>query len=100
MDIFRIIFPVIVVGGIGVFVVSRLKTKYHKGTLGKKNSKRAQNLLDSLIPLGMLLGTVISVLISLILDFSLSASCSFGAGFGLLIGYFAYEIYSKKGTSM
>ncbi|MEN1970490.1 hypothetical protein WMZ97_20740 [Lentibacillus sp. N15] len=55
MEILRILLPV-VVGGIAVFVVLRMKYKYDNGTLGKKKSKNAQNLLDSLIPFGMMAG--------------------------------------------
>jgi preprotein translocase subunit YajC len=36
MEIIRILLPLVIVGGIAVFVVIRLKGKSRKGTLGKK----------------------------------------------------------------
>lgn len=100
MEIVRIVLPVVIVGGIGVFVVKRLKHKHDQGNLGKKKSKGTQVLLDSLIPLGMLFGCAIGVIFSTFLPTSLLSTVSLGAGVGLLFGYFAYEIYSKnKGTS-
>lgn len=95
-EIARILLPVVIVGGIAVFVVIRMKYKYKKGTLGKKKSKGAQNLLDSLIPLGMMIGCAVAVLLSIFVPFSLLSTIGLGAGIGLLFGYFAYEIYSKK----
>jgi len=91
LEIASILLPVLIVGGIVVFVVIRMKHKYKKGTLGKKKSKSAQNLLDSLIPLGMIIGCVVAV--------SIQFNIGLGAGVGLLFGYFAYEIYSNKGES-
>lgn len=64
------IVPVVIVGGIGVFVVKRLKHKYNQGTLGKKKSKGAQDLLDSLIPLGMLFGCAIGIVFSILFSTS------------------------------
>ncbi len=32
--------PVVIIGGIVVFVLTRLKLKYNQGTLGKKKSKK------------------------------------------------------------
>ncbi|QKY71736.1 hypothetical protein [Lentibacillus sp. CBA3610] len=99
MEIALILLPVVIVGGIAVFVVIRMKHKYKKGTLGKKKSKGAQNLLDSLIPLGMMIGCTVAALLSIFLPISLLSTIGLGAGIGLLFGYFAYEIYSKKGES-
>ncbi|MCP3027222.1 hypothetical protein [Halobacillus sp. A5] len=99
MEIVRILLPVVLVGGIAVFVVMRMKHKYKKNTLGKKKSKGAQNLLDSLIPLGMMTGCVFSVLLSIFFPISLLSTIALGAGTGLLFGYVAYEIYSKRGES-
>lgn len=44
MGILMAIAPVVIVGGIAVFVVKRLQHKYNQGTLGKKETKGAQNL--------------------------------------------------------
>ncbi|MFC0852458.1 hypothetical protein [Halalkalibacter oceani] len=96
MEIGRILFPLVVVAGIAVFVIKRLQSKHKQGTLGKKKSKSAQSLLDSLLPLGMLAGTAVSVIISMIVQIPLLSIIGLGAGIGLLVGYFAYEVYSRK----
>ena len=96
LDIVRSLLPVVLVGGIAVFVVIRMKHKYKKGTLGKKKSKGAQNLLDSLIPLGMMIGCAVAILLSIFFPITLLSTIGLGAGIGLLFGYFAYEIYSNK----
>ncbi|PGT57262.1 hypothetical protein COD86_24375 [Bacillus cereus] len=93
------IWPVILVGGIVVFVIKKLEHKYKNGKLGKKKSQKAQNLLDSLIPMGMLVGCMIGLIFGMFFpEFSL-LSFSLGAGIGYLFGYFAYEIYSKTGDN-
>lgn len=99
LDIARILLPVVFASGIAVFVVMRMKHKYKNGSLGKKNSKGAQTLLDSLIPLGMMIGCAAAILLSLFFPISLLSSIGFGAGIGLLFGYFAYEIFSKNRES-
>lgn len=100
MEVVRIVLlPVAINGGIAVFVIKRLEYKYKQGTLGKKKSKSAQNLLDILMPLGMLFGSTIGVMVSMFLQISLLPAISLGAGIGLLFGYFAYEFYSKEEAS-
>lgn len=96
LDIVRIVLPVVIVGGIGLFVILRMKHKYKKGTLGKKKSEGAQILLDSLIPFGMMIGSAVAVLLSIFSPISLLSTIAWGPGIGMLFGYFAYEIYSKK----
>ncbi|ANP80201.1 hypothetical protein BAQ53_04860 [Bacillus sp. B25(2016b)] len=89
------IWPIILVGGIVVFVIKRLEHKYKHGNLGKKKSKEAQLLLDSFIPIGMLVGCIIGLIFGMFSpDFSL-LSVSLGAGIGYLFGFFAYGFYSK-----
>lgn len=91
--------PIVIVGGIVVFVIKRLEHKYKNGKLGKKKSQKAQLLLDSLIPMGMLVGCIIGLIFGMFFpDFSL-LSISLGPGIGYLFGYFAYEIYSKTGNN-
>ncbi|MED2182145.1 hypothetical protein [Bacillus wiedmannii] len=91
--------PVVIVGGIVVFVIKRLEHKYKHGKLGKKKSNEAQILLDSLISIGMLVGCIIGLIFGMFFpDFSL-LSISLGSGIGYLFGYFAYEIYSKTGNN-
>ncbi|EOO21605.1 hypothetical protein [Bacillus cereus] len=90
--------PVVIVGGIVLYVIERMKHKYNEGTLGKKQSKGAQHLLDSLIPIGMLLGCLIGIIVDIFFpDYSLF-TVGLGAGIGYLFGFFAYEIYSKTGN--
>ncbi|ADK03717.1 TPA: hypothetical protein QCU10_002077 [Bacillus anthracis] len=91
--------PVVIVGGIVVYVIGRLKNKYNNGTLGKKKSKNAQVLLDSFIPMGMLVGCIIGLIFGMFFpDYSL-LTVSLGAGIGYLFGFFAYEFYSKAGNN-
>ena len=89
--------PVVIVGGIVVFVIKRLEHKYKNGKLGKKKSQKAQLLLDSLIPMGMLVGCMIGLIFGMFFPAFSLLSISLGAGIGYLFGYFAYEIYSKTG---
>ncbi|MFD6510091.1 MULTISPECIES: hypothetical protein [unclassified Bacillus (in: firmicutes)] len=97
MWLITVIAPVVIVGGIVVYVIGRLKHKYNNGNLGKKKSKNAQVLLDSLIPMGMLLGCLIGIIVDIFFpDYSLF-TVGLGAGIGYLFGFFAYEIYSKTG---
>ncbi|AJG93359.1 hypothetical protein ACS2OW_10750 [Bacillus cereus group sp. BceL035] len=91
--------PIVIVGGIVVFVMKRMERKYNEETLGKKKSKEAQNLLDSLIPIGMFIGCIIGLIFGMFFpDYSLLA-VSLGSGIGYLLGFFAYEIYSKTGNN-
>lgn len=39
LDMINTLFPLVIVGGIVVFVILRMKKKYENGTLGKKNQK-------------------------------------------------------------
>ncbi|WP_438314846.1 hypothetical protein [Sporosarcina sp. FA9] len=96
LAIARILLPLVIVGGIVVFVIMRMKNKYKRGTLGKKKSESAQNLLDSLIPFGMIIGTAVAVLLSILSSIPLLSTMAWGPGIGLLLGYVAYEIYSKE----
>lgn len=91
--------PVLIVGGIVVFVIKRLEHKYKHDKLGKKKSNEAQILLDSFIPIGMFIGCIIGLISGMFFpNFSL-LSISLGSGIGYVFGYFAYEIYSKTGDN-
>ncbi|RAN83882.1 hypothetical protein [Bacillus sp. SRB_331] len=90
--------PVVIVGGIVLYVIGRLKHKYNNGNLGKKKSKNAQVLLDSLIPMGMLLGCLIGIIVDIFFPGYSLFTVGLGAGIGYLFGFFAYEIYSKTGN--
>lgn len=98
LEIMWILLPIVIVGAIGLFVVTRLKHKYSKGELGKKKTKSAQNWLDSLIPIGIIVGCNIGILFGIYSSFSVLTTGSLGAGLGMLCGYFGYEIYSNKET--
>ncbi len=65
-----------------------------------KKSRDAKNLIDSLIPLGMIFGSGFGVTVGLFFkpDF-LVFSVSLGAGIGYLIGVIDYGIYCKKEES-
>ncbi|KAB2328091.1 hypothetical protein F7731_26125 [Cytobacillus depressus] len=99
MEFVMAIAPIVIVGGIVVYVIERLKHKYNQGNLGKKKSKGAQNLLDSLIPIGMLFGCALGIISGMFLPIPSAFTVSLGAGIGYLFGFFAYEIYSKKGNN-
>ncbi|NKX13558.1 hypothetical protein [Bacillus cereus] len=94
------IWPIILVGGIVVFVIGRLKHKYDNGTLGKKKSKEAQLLLDSFIPIGMLVGCMIGLIFGIFFPNFALLSVSLGSGIGYLFGFFAYKFYSKTGNNL
>ncbi|HHT7237082.1 MULTISPECIES: hypothetical protein [Bacillus] len=99
MWLITVIAPVVIVGGIVLYVIDRMKHKYNQGTLGKKHSKGAQQLLDSLIPMGMLFGFSIGLIVGIFSPDFLMFTVSLGAGIGYLFGFFAYEIYSKTGNN-
>lgn len=99
LEILWIVLPIVIVGGICIFVINRLQQKQKKGTLGKKKTKQAQILLDSLIPIGMGVGCAAGVILSLFFPVSPLYTVSLGTGFGYLFGYFAYEIYSQMGNN-
>ncbi|WP_432419936.1 hypothetical protein [Planococcus beijingensis] len=96
MDIILIVLPIVFVGTIAIFVITRLKAKQKRGTLGKKETTEAQTMLDSLIPLGMIFGSALGVVVGIIFNISLGNAIVLGAGIGMLVGYFAYEFYSKE----
>ncbi len=96
LDIIRIALPIIIAGLIVVFVLKKLDNKTKRGTLPKKKTKNAQVLLDSMIPLGMLIGSLLGLAVSLIASVPLGLAFSMGAAVGLLGGYFAYESYGNK----
>lgn len=95
-EIMSIILPLIIVAMIAIFVVLRMVDKNKKGTLGRKQSEKAQNILDSLIPLGAVAGSIIALILSLFTAVSILTAVTLGPAIGLLLGYFAYEIYSKN----
>jgi len=95
MDLIMIISPVLIVGGIVLYVITSLKRLANEGKLVKKKSADAQIWVDSLIPLGMILGSVIGVILGLLFPFSLSLTISLGAGIGYLLGVFVYKSHME-----
>ncbi len=67
-------------------------SKYERGNLGKKQSKRAQMVLVSLTPFGMIIGCIVAIILSLLLATALLNMIVLGSAFGLLFGYFASRI--------
>ncbi|WP_422766035.1 hypothetical protein [Planococcus notacanthi] len=96
MDIILIVLPIAFVGAIALFIITRLKAKQKRGTLGRKETTEAQTLLDSLIPLGMIFGSGVGVVVGIVFSISLGNAIVLGTGIGMLVGYFAYEFYSKE----
>ena len=96
MNLVMAILPVLIVGGIVVYVILSLKHLSNEGKLVKKESESAQIGVDSLIPLGMIFGSAIGVILGLLFSFSLSATLSLGAGIGYLLGFFVYKSYREK----
>ncbi|MCM3758232.1 hypothetical protein M3197_12235 [Sporosarcina aquimarina] len=92
------ILPLIIIGAIGVFVINRIDYMHKHGNQDEKNSKFTRDLLDSLMPLGLLFGCAIGITFSMFFSTSLLVAISVGAGIGFLIGYIVYNFYSKKAT--
>jgi hypothetical protein len=65
-----------------------------------KKPRDAKNLIDSLIPMGMIFGCAIGVIFGIFLKSSyLVFTISLGTGIGYLFGITAYVIYSEKGKT-
>ena len=57
-----------------------------------------KDLINSLIPLGMIFGSAIGVILGIFFKpISQGFSIAMGAGMGLLLGSIAYGFYSQKG---
>lgn len=57
-----------------------------------------KDLINSLIPLGMIFGGAIGVILGMFFEsISQGFSIALGAGIGLLFGTIAYGFYSRKG---
>lgn len=64
-----------------------------------KKSKDAKDLIDSLIPLGMIFGCAIGVILGIFFSDFLLLTIVIGAGIGYLFGVIAYVMFSKKEKS-
>ncbi|MFK3938073.1 hypothetical protein ACI2JA_11275 [Alkalihalobacillus sp. NPDC078783] len=95
MDILHAVGPLLIVGIIVVFVIKRLELMYKKGKLAKAKSKQNQNLLDSVIPLGMIAGAGVGTVVGIIISEFVYA-ISVGGAIGMLVGYVVYAYCSKR----
>ena len=91
MEMLKIVWPILLAGVIGVFIILRLKSKFKGKT--SDDIKRAHIVGAYFMPFGMILGTIYSLFSSVPLITPL------GPSIGFLFGYFAYEFYSRKGGS-
>ena len=83
-----IVWPLLLTGVISLFIILRLKSKFKGRT---SNDVTREEIVGAyFMPFGMILG--------LISD-SLLTNVSMGPSIGFLFGYFAYEVYSRKGES-
>lgn len=63
-----------------------------------KRVKYAKNLIDSLIPMGLIVGCAIGAIVGVFLKPNLLVfTISVGSGVGYLFGIIAYVIYGKRG---
>ena len=91
MEMLKIVWPLLLTGVISVFIILRLKSKF-KGRTSDDITK--EEIVGAyFMPIGLVLGTMYSLFSSVPLITSL------GPSFGFLFGYFAYEVYSRKGES-
>ena len=98
MELFLAIGLVVIIGGIVVYVIKRLQHQYNQGSLPKRKSKGAQDLVDSLMPIGMLCGCAVGILLGMISPIPMAYTVGLGTAGGYLLGFFAYESCSKKGN--
>ena len=98
MELLLAITPVVIIGGMVVYVIKKLQQQYNQGSHAKRKSKGAQDLIDSLMPIGMLCGCAVGVLVGMFSPIPLVYTVALGAGVGYFLGFLAYESYSKKGN--
>ena len=91
MEMLEIVWPLVLTAAIVIFVILRLKSKFKGRT--SDDITREEIVGGYFMPIGLLLGTVYSLFSSIPLITSL------GPSIGFLFGYFAYEVYSRKGES-
>ena len=98
MELFLAIALVVIMGGIAVYVIKRLQHQYNQGSLAMRKSKGAQDLVNSLMPIGMLCGCAFGILLGMLSPIPMAYTVGLGTGIGYLLGFFAYESCSKKGN--
>ena len=97
MEMLEIVWPIVLTGAIGIFVILRLKRKFKGKT--SDDITREQIVGAYFMPFGMILGLIVNTIYSMFSSDSLLTNVSMGPGIGFLFGYFAYEVYSRKGES-
>ena len=97
MEMLKIVWPILLAGVISLFIILRLKSKF-KGKTSDEITKE-QIVGAYFMPFGMILGGIVSTIYSMFSSDSLLTNLSMGPGIGFLFGYFAYEVYSRKGES-
>ena len=98
MELFLAIGLVIIMGGIVVYVIKRLQQQCNQDSLAMRKSKGAQDLVNSLMPIGMLCGCAFGILLGMLSPIPMAYTVGLGTGIGYLLGFFAYESCSKKGN--
>ena len=91
MEMLEIVWPLVLTAAIVIFIILRLKSKFKGKT--SDDITREEIVGGYFMPIGLVLGTVYSLFSSIPLINSL------GPSIGFLFGYFAYEVYSRKGES-
>ena len=98
MGLLLAIAPVVIIVGMVVYVIKRLQHQYNQGSLAKRKSKDAQDLVDGLMPIGMVCGCALGILLGMLSPIPMAYTVGLGTGAGYLLGFFAYESFSKKGN--
>ena len=97
MEMLEIVWPILLTGVISLFIILRLKRKFKGRT---SNDVTREEIVGAyFMPFGMILGLIVSTIYSIFSSDSLLTNISMGPGIGFLFGYFAYEVYSRKGES-
>ena len=87
MEMLKIVWPLLLTGVISLFIILRLKRKFKGRT--SNNVTREEIVGAYFMPFGIIIGAIYS-------SFS-SVPLSIGPSVGFLLGYVAYEVYSRKG---
>ena len=90
MEMLEIVWPLLLTGVISLFIILRLKRKFKGRT---SNDVTREEIVGAyFMPFGLILGVIYSM-------FSSDPLTTLGPSMGFLFGYFAYEVYSRKGES-
>ncbi len=81
-EILWFVFPVMLAGGMVLFVIKRLEKKHKKGAFETNKKRRDSNILDYAIPMGLMFGCVLGVIIGLFSPISTLLTVSLGTTLG------------------